>query len=103
MDGDRLLDALGNEHARAVLAETVDEPRSVDDLTRAIGASQPTVYRQVETLCELDLLEERHGYDDGTHYQTYLARVERLELELTRDGFVVAAPDRSEGSGPVPR
>lgn len=89
MDGDRLLDVLGNEYARSVLVAAADGPRSVDELTDRTDASRPTVYRQVEDLRDLGLLTERRGYDDGTHFRSYETRVNRLSLEFAVDGIRV--------------
>jgi predicted transcriptional regulator len=87
MNADRLLDTLGNEHARAVLATVSDGPCSVEEITNRIDASQPTVYRQVDSLCSLGLLTEGRGYEDGTHYQTYEATLESVEVHLGVNGF----------------
>ena len=97
MDADRLLDVLGNEHARAVLVAAADRPCSVDELTELTDASRPTVYRQVEALQELGLLCERRSYADGTHYRTYEAELATVAVELTPDGFDAVEDDSDEG------
>ncbi len=102
MDSDRLLDTLGNEHARAVLAAVFNDPCSVDEITARIDASQPTVYRQIDSLHSLGLLIERRGYEDGTHYQTYEASLDTVKLQLGEDGFEIGPGLMTEdGTSPV--
>ncbi|WP_435128025.1 ArsR/SmtB family transcription factor [Halobaculum sp. D14] len=82
-DVDAVLDALGNEHTRAVLAAAGDGPVDADDIAETCDASLPTVYRRLDDLCDLGLVDERRRVDDdGTHYQTYEATVDHLRVDV---------------------
>lgn len=99
MDDDRTVptvaDVVADDCARTILEATWTEPRSASELGERCDASLPTVYRRLETLVELDLVEERPRADpDGHHYSVYAARVERVVFELDEDGFAVRVSRR---------
>ncbi|MFB6137425.1 MAG: ArsR/SmtB family transcription factor [Halobacteriaceae archaeon] len=76
MDDDRpieeVLDTIGDEHARTILAALSGEPQSAKELSDSLDLSQPTVYRRLEVLEEHDLVTARTLVaDDGNHYKRY--------------------------------
>jgi len=87
-DPDNVMDVLGNEYARQILA-----------LAERTHSAQPTVSRRVNTLLEYDLLKERVSVDEeGHHYKTFETTFERatfavddgdieIEVEIERDLF----------------
>lgn len=92
---DELLSLLDDEHARAILYEAREEAKSVEQLADDCDASETTVYRRVQRLEEEDLLETARQPDpDGHHYTVYATRLERVEIELTDDGFEVEVDRR---------
>lgn len=102
-DEDEFFSLLDDSYARAILVETREDPRSAEDLSEEIGASESTVYRRIERLRERDLVEGEQRLDPGGHhYEVFAARLERATVELTADGFVVDV-DRTEPSDPADR
>lgn len=85
-----VVELLDDEYARAILAETSVEPMSATELAERCGASNPTIYRRIERLRELDLLAERQVLDpDGHHYSEYKARLDRVTVDLEEGAFEV--------------
>lgn len=91
-DGDvRAIGALlEDEYAHTILIQTSKQEMSAQELSEACDASVSTVYRRIERLQEYELLEERLQLDkDGHHYNTYTARLKRIEVELENGEFAV--------------
>lgn len=94
---------LDDDYARAILVETRGEPRSAEALSDAIEASESTVYRRIERLRERELVEGEQRLDPGGHhFEVYTARLERVTIDLTDNGFVVDI-DRTEAADPADR
>jgi len=94
MDGEdcveEVLDAIGDEHARTVLAALNRRPASAKELTTRLDLSQPTVYRRLETLQEHDLIVERTLVaEDGNHYKEYRCNFRSALLSLEEDTYDV--------------
>lgn len=99
MDDDRTVrtvaELLADDCARTILEATWSQARSAEELEERCDVSLPTVYRRLETLAELDLVEVRRRADaDGHHYKTYRARLERVVVELDEDGFALRVSRR---------
>lgn len=87
---------LEDEYARSILAETSIKPLSATELIERCDASSPTVYRRLERLEELDMLESEQVLDpDGHHYRRFSARLERVTIEL-EDGTYQVSIDRTD-------
>jgi predicted transcriptional regulator len=76
MEDDRpieeILDTIGDEHARTILAALSGEPQSAKELSKSVDLSEPTVYRRLELLQEHDLVTTQTLVaDDGNHYKRY--------------------------------
>lgn len=83
-----LASLLEDEYAHAILIQTSTQEMSVPELSEACDASESTIYRRIERLQQYDLLEGRLQLDrDGHHYNTYTARLERVEIELVDGSF----------------
>ena len=81
---------LDDDYARRILVETYGETRSAEALSDACGASESTIYRRVERLRDRDLIEGVQRLDPGGHHhEVYAARLERVTIDLTDEGFVV--------------
>ena len=94
MQGDRsvdeLLDAIGDERTRTVLAGIARKPGSVKQLTERLDLSQATIYRRIEILREHDLVEERTLVaDDGNHYSVYWTDFAGTMVTLDGDEYDV--------------
>lgn len=85
-DPDAVLDVLGDEHARRILALASDQAMSAPALADECGVSEPTAYRRVNDLLDVGLLREDTRIDaDGNHYRTFETRVDAIEVAV-QDG-----------------
>lgn len=83
-----LADVLDDACARCILVRAYNQPMSASALADRCNVSEPTVYRRLETLRELDLLVARTVPDErGHHYDEYRTNLERLVVDLSADGF----------------
>ena len=90
---------LGDEYARAVLTATAEEPMTATSIAADIEAAESTVYDRIDDLRDAGFLAETtRRDDDGNHYAEYSARLERLAVRVTGDGFELDAgyADRDE-------
>lgn len=99
-DEDELLALLDDEYARAILAELTTEPMSVSELCTVCEMSDPTAYRRLDRLQEVDLVAERQELDpDGHHYKRYVAIVDNVTVAFddgTYDVTVTRSSDPSD-------
>jgi predicted transcriptional regulator len=94
VDDDRpiedILDTIGDEHARRVLAAISREPKPAKELAEECDLSLPTIYRRVEMLEEHDLVKDRTLVaDDGNHYKVYECNFESTVISLEDDEYRV--------------
>jgi len=87
---EEVLDTIGDQHARAVLASISRESKSAKELAEACDLSLPTVYRRIELLEEHDLVTDRTRVaDDGNHYKVYESNFESTVISLEDDEYKV--------------
>jgi DNA-binding transcriptional ArsR family regulator len=99
-----LADLLANPCAREILVRTAREPLSADELVARADASRTTVYRQLRRLTDADLLSASTELDpDGHHFDRYRARLDRLTVELSAEGFRVEIDRRPPTDDAVDR
>lgn len=99
-ESDQLLDLLGSEVNRRVLALTSEEPRSAEEIAERCEASLPTVYRHIDDLRTDGLLHEQTRYDQrGNHFKTYEAALEAVSVRVA-DGEVVVDAEWSDSDRP---
>ncbi len=85
-----VLDTIGDQHARHVLAAISHDPKSAKELAEECDMSLPTVYRRIEMLTEYDLVTERTLVaDDGNHYKVYESNFESTVITLEDDEYRV--------------
>ena len=94
MDDERpieeILNTIGDESARDVLAAISREPQSAKQLAEECDMSLPTVYRRLELLQEHDLIEERTAIaDDGNHFNVYECNFDSTVITLQDDEYKV--------------
>jgi DNA-binding Lrp family transcriptional regulator len=95
-DDEEVIGLLDDRYAREILVETREDALSAEALSETCDASPSTIYRRIERLRERDLLEGQQRLDpDGHHYEVYAARLRRVDIELTPDGFDIEV-ERSE-------
>jgi len=85
---EEVLDAIGDEHARQILAAINQQARSVKELAEECDISLPTVYRRIETLSEHDLVTARTLVaEDGNEYKVYEANFESTVISLEANEY----------------
>lgn len=77
-----VLDCLGDEVSRSILAAAVPEPRAASDLAERCGVSRSTVYRRLNRLVDLGLVDEIARTDTS-------ARAGSSAFQTTTEGLVV--------------
>ena len=87
---EEILDTIGDEHARKVLAAISREPQSAKELSEECDLSLPTVYRRIEMLNEYDLVKDQTLVaDDGNHYKVYESNFESTVISLEDDEYKI--------------
>ncbi|MEF8812321.1 MAG: helix-turn-helix domain-containing protein [Halovenus sp.] len=87
---EEVLDTIGDQHARRVLAAISREPKSAKELAEECDLSLPTVYRRIEMLEEYDLVRDRTLVaEDGNHYKIYESNFESTVISLEDDEYRV--------------
>jgi len=85
-----ILDTIGDQHARTVLASISREPRSAKELAEVCDLSLPTIYRRLELLEEHDLVDERTTVaEDGNHYNIYECNFDSTVIQLEDEEYKV--------------
>ena len=80
---DELLELLGQERVRQILAATSRETRSAKELSEECDVALSTIYRRVEDMIEHDLLVERTRIEsDGSHHSVYKANIDHLDVAI---------------------
>ncbi|WP_323675918.1 winged helix-turn-helix domain-containing protein [Halorubellus sp. PRR65] len=101
-----VLTLLAADHTQAILRHIHDAPAPARELAEACEASRTTVYRRLNRLADVGLVESRMAYDpDGHHRTVFETTVESLTLDVTDDGYAISVDaDRSDAdAGPVPQ
>jgi predicted transcriptional regulator len=87
---EEILNTIGDEHARTVLAAISRDPRSAKELAEECDLSLPTIYRRLELLQEHDLITERTAVaDDGNHYNIYECNFDSTVITLEDQEYKV--------------
>lgn len=83
-----LLNTLGNSSSRAILREAANEARTVDELFDACDISRTTIYRRINELIELGLLEESMRFTEGNQQcREFQTTDSQIMLRVDSDGF----------------
>ena len=87
-DTAELLELLGEERVRQILAATSREPLSAKELSEECDVALSTIYRQVEDMIAADLLVEQTQLEsDGSHHSIYEANIDHLDVDIA-DGTI---------------
>lgn len=88
---------LEDDCARTILAATSARPMTAKELKARCDVSGPTIYRRIENLRELDLLEAQTRPDTqgGHHEQLYAATLSEVSVRLENGDFEITV-DRRE-------
>lgn len=89
-DPDTLFDVFGDELARHILVLASEGALSAEELAEHCDASLPTIYRRVDTLEEIDLLQARmHVDSEGNQYRQFQTALKRVGFTLDSGGIDV--------------
>lgn len=78
-----IIDTIGDQPARTVLAALNHEPQSAKELADSHDLSLATVYRRIEILEQHDLIEHETVIGkDGNHYKIYRSNLDSLIIRL---------------------
>ncbi len=101
-----LLAVLVDEHAQEILSATSRSSLSADELESTCGLSQSTIYRKIDRLVELGLLNEQFRVStEGRHRREFQANIDRVQLVYTPEDqftFDVSWRDCNEYEPPTP-
>jgi DNA-binding transcriptional ArsR family regulator len=87
---EEVLDTIGDESAREILAAVSVEPRPAKEVAEEVDLSLPTVYRRIELLEDNDLVKSRTLVaEDGNHYQVYESNFDSTVIRLEDDEYSV--------------
>ena len=87
---EEILDTIGDEHAREILAAVSAEARPAKEVAKEVDLSLPTVYRRIELLEEHALIRSRTLVaEDGNHYQVYESNFDSTVIRLEDDEYNV--------------
>jgi DNA-binding transcriptional ArsR family regulator len=82
-DATELLSVIGDEYARAVLRTLGDDALPAREITDRVDASRATVYRRLDRLTEIGVVETSMAYDaDGHHRTQFRIAVDGLRFEF---------------------
>jgi len=88
VDPDELLALLGDEYTYRVFEAVAAESRTGRELIEATGASKATVYRRLEQLEEVGLVESTMNIaSDGNHRKQFHTVVTSIEVSFDAGGF----------------
>lgn len=86
----QLLETIGDESARRILAAITREPRSAEELSETLDLSVPTVSRRLGMLEASGLIARTsHIVTDGNNYDKFEPAFEALIISLTDETFEV--------------
>jgi len=98
-DEEEILALVEDEHARDILTTLTTEPMSVSELCSECGISDPTAYRRLDRLQEVDLVTENQEIDpDGHHYKKYVSTVGEVTVTFENGRYDVAVAQSTDPS-----
>lgn len=96
---DVLLELLGQELVRKILAATSVEPMSAKELSERCEVAPSTIYRRVEEMLDNDLLVERTQIEaDGSHHSVYEANIDHLGVDISEGAIEVSVHVREDAA-----
>ena len=102
-----LLGLLDAEYTRTILEEAGEGAKSARAIAEACGASRATVYRRLDCLQDVGLVETGMEIDaDGHHRTVFESTLESVSVDVTEEGLsttvTTSAPEQVSTS-PAPR
>lgn len=92
-----LLELLGDEYTRRVLAAVTDQPRSGGEIVDVADVSKATAYRRLDDLEAAGVVDSKMVFDpDGHHHEQYYAVVDSIDIQF-RNGGVEVSVETTQG------
>ncbi|SFR36634.1 ArsR/SmtB family transcription factor [Halogeometricum limi] len=88
VESDDLLDALGDEVAREILVAGKQGPVTAEELADSCGVSESTIYRRLDRLNELGLVERCNPLLSASK-GSYQTRIDGLSLAVDEEGISI--------------
>ena len=93
-----LLEMLGDEYTRRVLAAVTERPRSGREVMDAADVSKATAYRRLGDLADAGLVDSQMVFDpDGHHHEQFHAVVESVAIDFGADGVDISLETEDSG------
>lgn len=89
MAADRTLNVLGESLVRAILVDCNTGLRSAEELADRHGVSRSTVYRKLDALQSVGLIEESNSAVSPGESRRYRTAAQRLTVDITVSGIEV--------------
>lgn len=87
VDPTALLSALDDEDCRCLLKATASEPKTVRELSDSCGVPNSTLYRKLEILTDVGLMNEMVRVSPGgTHAKQYRRAIEDVTISVSSSG-----------------
>lgn len=89
-DPEEVFDLLADDYAREILAHADRKPMSAKELSKECDAHHTTIYRRIERLRAIDLINERLQVDpEGHHYAMYDTNLESMTVKLDDGEYLI--------------
>lgn len=97
VEATELLELLGDEYTRRVLAAVTERPRSGREVMDAADVSKATAYRRLGDLEDAGLVASEMVFDpDGHHHEQFHAVVESVDIAFGDDSVSVSLETEEE-------
>lgn len=91
-----VLDALSDDAATSIIG-ALDKPMTASEVSEECDIPLSTTYRKLDTLAEVDLLEESTEIRrDGQHTTRYTVAFDEITVSVTEDNELVVEMSRPE-------
>lgn len=86
-----ILTALSDEYSKKILNYTIEQPRSVIDIVKALDIPMTTAYRRINSLTDQKILKVTGSIvtDDGKKYFLYKSRIKSINVVFGLDSLDV--------------
>jgi predicted transcriptional regulator len=90
VDTEALLSILSDDYAREILKAVSSDPLPAPEIAARLDFSKPTVYRRLNRLEEIGVVETSLAYDpDGHHRKQFRATLDQVVLSIDTDDIAV--------------
>jgi DNA-binding Lrp family transcriptional regulator len=90
---DALIQALADEYSRKIILRTINQPKSIGDLSEGEGIPLSTAYRRVNEMTDAGILvvEKIILTSDGKKFELYRSAFRSVEIKLDQGELTIEA------------